>query len=1397
MGSLQDLKSLIGEIDGLNIDSLVKTFELVASQNLSQCAKTGIHGFEALDKRMLGSNEVLTETILLDSIVLETMYSDEDVLLVTHDACLLSRLRRNGSTKYKQVGLEEQRSNVYGSLEGAIESEIEKVDMSIFDDEEEPWEAEREDNSKIKEVDEVEDQNTETEESASTPDDEELLSYYKPQINGIRDELLKRYTAMYASGYEVSKPAGVLAEEGLLRISGSELKVVECSASTTQMYSMFASLMGIEEVKVRAITKIANAVYSEYMAGSNKLLYFPYKIIEFAYGREPAGLAQESLRTYKEHADAKSWSKYRDGLLKKAVTRLLERSVLIFLDNFVTDGDKKSSSSITGVSGFLRYMQSCLSVGLIMIDYRVFDGTPSTLKLRVCDPNNSLGSVDYTTQIVQRAFVGGTGVDPYSYEPRIDEATFVKEYYHEFNHKVSQAMPLFAYKAMESLKDQGINIDWSTLILGKAEDGSILRNGSKWVSLVSNLTHHFIAGSRAGKGVATLNILAAAAASNKVIFYLDRKPDMASLLKSIAPNMFVVNGAYYIAEHDTYKTFTDRDSWINKANIPLEILNFTNDGSLTWNNLGDLFYMRALMLSIGFILARGVNGLSNSPKFGGSDGVLLVADEMSNFQYGYESVILKMFDYLPPNHSSFTINTAKLDTLEAGGDKKYAEYVGFKKQYDEAYNTASFYALSYLLSITQSMETANALRRAGFNDAEITMSDIMVLGQSAEYGLADASTYRYAVETSRIKNQMKKGIEKATKAELERSKCTAAYNFVSFRTSDAFYGWNRDNPEYLAQGRQGSKAFGRLDGSSSNFAYIKKYTDDMRKRIQGKEYKANVEIAKDAVYYKPFLVLNDSTSAFTEGMFNRCLEAGIEPDEVLHENPYYMNGTPNGPLDETKINQYTGFEAYIQYMGMQDYREVFERGAALMDRMLVEDLKYIPDPSSSMPVWFQFITDLRPEWIFTLQDIIDATAGNTPKLWNPLENPIFKEWVEWDKSYFSSPEGTEIDDEGPFSDDLDIDDFSDDTEKEDIRVSSALGDDEVFGEDEDFDLYDTTDDLEEFGTDDIEGETGEFVPKESIVSETGKTSNNLGASSEDLERIQELFNELHKLGIDVQVGSKGWSAKPVSRGKATGTDEYIRPDDVSSFDFEGENIFDTERIEVGQEDDIDSLERFMTLITNDVMLKFGGPERVRSFKVIGGSIIVNNYYYRCRIKDVYVRNIPYDICREINSGNVSKLFDYRILVKMLNVSSLEFDSASFVYDYVSRALGFGDSISVDKFFASFQMLQTLKIGNRIFTKQNFVEEAAGEDLFYKPKAISKLANATEDTFSKWSKGSYNWARKNWCDKNQKLWTRMLKGTTGIATSAVTWTGNKAVKVGRKVPKAASSLIGGLKDFFNS
>ena len=1345
----------ISEKNGVSLKNLKNVFKLIASESLMKCKPTGIPGLEELDKQMLGTDEDLTEAILLDSIsILST--DDSKKLSVSTDAGSLIAKIMHSNYEISKTSLDNMRLSMYGLSRDSIDSKLEKAEESVESGKEEELEQKKESEILDKKVEkEEEDKDTKTSISRSE-EDKRLLSFYSVYSNGILSELLKRYTGLFASGYEVLKPTGILSEQGILKLSGNSMVVDYPTAATAQLYKIFRDRFGLKEVAVRSVTNIADAVCKEFLSGSTATLYFPNKLLEFAYGRKAPGNNAESVNTYENHSESGSWNGYKEKELKVSLKSLIDGCLLYYLHTFIEDDKRTDESTVAVISRMLEYLQRCMSMCLLLMEYKVVNGSPSVLKIRVCDPNNALGHEDMTPYLLSKAFMGATGAVPFSYKPRFEEESFVKEYAHEFNHDISQAMPLFAYKAYDALKRQGIKINWDNIVLGKFEDGSVLRNGTHGVAMKNHLTHHIDAGSRAGKGVMTLAMLGAGIATNKVIFYLDRKPDMASLLKHLSPNMFVVNGASFDKKHDTYNMFSD----VALANVPKEVNEILKCGN-NWSELGDMVYMRALKLVMGIILARGC-GAYDDVNLGGTDGILLIADEFKNFQESFSVIVRQMMNALPV---SFSCYNAKKDALGSA--------------MNDYYNRTGLYAVSYLNHLIADLEFLSTKRDAGFATKEVELSDIFVIGQHLEHGMLPYDDYANAIVDGRYQTPTKIGLKSEAKNKLDISKQSFGYSLVSFKTADAFFGRNMDDGRevYLAQSDKRSKAYGRLDDKASNFAYLKNFSESTRKKIVDGRLQDNLIIADSCVYFKPFLVLNDTTPEFVEPMYARCAGDGGEPwvtkEAIIAEN--HEDGK------EGELHRAVGFEEYLRDIGAGDYSGILARSSDVANFVVQNLLGY-------EGTWYDFITDLRPMWMFTVEDIVLASRGKQPTFREPSKSKVLSEYYNFDESLGCSNRDEVVEEEGInsyFSDNGGGEDFYDMSKQDadtDKRLAAAMGDFNEIEPGEEISLFggmsDTIKDVQE---DSITTELDQGT-----VIETGFGDTPMDSEDSVDSIIERHIQALKNMGLDVRVANSGWEATDINTGNPQPSGYNSAPDtefgeDLANIDYKG---------------DVDSYDKMVEIISEDLISKFGGLHRIFSIKVVGGAIIVNGYYYRCKVKDMFARNIPYDIRREINSGSIDKLFDYGYINKMQHIRDLEFDSISFVYDYVSGPLGFGNSINVPMFFERFKSLQVLTIGNNRFNRSDYLEKSKGNDLFYSPKTGRILAEAVESRLGVWNRSVWGWTKRVCADRHKKGWQRAAAGVVGGTTAAATLAGNKAVKVGKKVPGVVRDFVNSAKELFS-
>lgn len=1359
---VEGINELVKSVSLTN-DTIVKFedyFRAIAGSRLSSCKDfNGV--LSSYGVIVNGDNEQLSREIYLNCLILLSFDKGDEISLSEDRAIILAK--KEGKTPCKnssEVVLGWFLSSV------GLNSEIEESSINL-DKNEENTEVSFTDNSNENSIESPE--KTSFEESKNN-----IKEYYYQFYKGVVNELAKRYTSLFESGYEVVTPAGILGKDGMIGLSGNKLVVKKHNISVMNMYKLLNEKLDFIEVSSRSNIKIADTIYEAYTNNEKRLLYFPNKLLEYAYGRKaPSGDNQDSINTYENHANSSNWSAYCKSEVMKSLMSVVGSSVVKFIYLSAEDEDYYNEELAARLQDYLVYLQRCLSLCLLMVEYkcqkRGIDEDIYAFKLRVCDPSNMLGNRDLTEEIINRAFMGSTGDVPFSYKPRFEEETFIKEYAHEFNHNSSQASPLFAYKAYLALQSQGVEPNWGNMILGMFEDGTILKNGKNGVSLGSRLTHHIVAGSRAGKGVMTMNILASGIYSNKAIFYLDRKPDMASLFKSISPSMFAINGGGYGEQYDTYGQFNNVDSLVNWNNVPDYICKLL-DIPKNWDCFGDIFYMRALKLVMAIIVARG-DGQLNNPNLGGESGILLVADEFKNFQESYSGLIERILSKLPP--SSYMLDVGKLQ------NDKLKDYEKEKllRDFELSYNNSSMYAVTYLNSLVSDLEYLSTKRDAGFNQKEIELSDVFVIGQHLGYGALDFRLFRSLIEDSsasgRYKSVGKTGVSSNASAMLSKLNIQSAsfpFSLVGFKTCDAFFGRNVEEGRdvYLAQTNNSSKAYGRLDDKASNFAYLGSFTEDTRKKIVGGNPQINVDIASKCTYFKPFLVLNDAKPGdlYTEGMFARC--AGTEPGKEWVSREEIIAENPND--DGSFVHEAVGFEGYLRLMGISDYSNRLAKSGDIAN-YVVKSLGYNGS-------WFDFITDLRPEWCFTVKDIVDALKGIKPALADITSNPVVSEFVRFNPSVFGLDGDNSSEDFS--SDEMSVSNFMDDTgyveDGEDIYNSDNSSFNEIFAEDGDLNI---SDDEEIDLFDDF------YTP----VKDTSEEDVLRSAGSNEAE-IQELLKRLSELGVSINTNMTG-AESDYANSVEYGGRKYINVNDgYVDFNSSDETVFN-DRIEF--DGSIESYEDLVNLITNDVINKFGGLDKIVSFKVMGGSIVVNGYYYRCKAGNLFARNIPYDVRRELNAGNIGRLFNYSLFHKMTRLRDLEFDSTTLVYDYVSYGMGYGSQISVDCFFRDLKALQCLCIGKKLFRRESYMEQIKNDDVFYHPKTATKFANYSEEILGRASKGSWEFTKNTMKSSQYGLVMKTLGVTGGLLATGASAGGRVAVKGSRKLFSGLRNLGKSVKD----
>lgn len=197
---------------------------------------------------------------------------------------------------------------------------------------------------------------------------------------------------------------------------------------------------------------------------------------------------------------------------------------------------------------------------------------------------------------------------------------------------------LLAVKVLQSLAESGQRIQFDNVLLGEDAEGSLVKY-SDFCSSSNDQSNYrsyaLYAGTGAGKGIMTNNLLAHAIASNIKIAYFDGKPDTGQTLGNLAwrrrKEALVFDGAYqgdakyaagYLEDYANGLRQND-ERFADVSRIPGELRDKLNDVNLN-NLLNATRYLRCLQLSYYIMKSRAMQHDKDNSK---DDFFFMVFDE--------------------------------------------------------------------------------------------------------------------------------------------------------------------------------------------------------------------------------------------------------------------------------------------------------------------------------------------------------------------------------------------------------------------------------------------------------------------------------------------------------------------------------------------------------------------------------------------------------------------------------------------------------------------------------------------------------------------------------------------------------------------------------------------------
>lgn len=908
-----------------------------------------------------------------------------------------------------------------------------------------------------------------------------LVMAFNDTLNIEVSNITSVYSELLAPAFGIDNYEGVFTFNLACPVVGLDSNFVRKRIEPVNVFAKIYQPIVSSNLRIKLVSKRGtdrqfdySVIFESFASGNTEPIYFPYKILEIISLGDWTATKQ---LVYKGCANGESDSldkylslldtNFRNDifnycayvckqLYKKYDSDITNNWTLVDL---LTDidcpyGDKFKEE----VKGYLRYYTHCVTTAVIVssldTDSKMSYGVSITnilaFRIKVVCNHELVSNQEFCSQLSKKLYNNKETMSDIvvTSQTVTNFGVYLRDFEYTFDADKVNARPIFAYKALTKLQDQGMQIDWNNMLLGRYTNGSICRSASgEKINLQAKQLHNIYAGSRSGKGVMCFNIFATAIASGKPLFYIDRKPDTAVVLKALSGGgMFAVNGGQYDATIDLQKQFSP-----DKINYRVpKYLEMVLDSNVV---KGDLLYFRGVLLC--FCLVAFMDKVRNksdsryikiSSKL--ANGCIFVFDEFTNFldkflsqkvttqgwfKSCYSDVKLKKWGMLL---TDLITAKSKLDAKMQSEKASEADIMKLQSAYD-----------TVLENITSDLDISN-IYFSEFSDCYVdTLSEIPELFRSAGDLVKQAQFfiigqnimpeyYNSAMEfVPSNGGNLNKFIKSVQKVENKDKPDLPLIGLLKTLDSDFILGHQPNgkggDPRYLAQGKKGTKSSQLLSASMRCFAYHKggsnmgydtllKFTDT-EAYFNGKTSEMNKFLENEVTYFKPFLILNN---------------ADVPPDELLQPD------LPNLGVSDTLESKRKGAKGYTQYSDSQYVGQCLTtcNRAGLTWEDLLKDNKdvdgkfhngvgfegYITQLCGTVPVdkmcisgdimsifvnevfgykdgtWLDFLADFRPEALFRASDFINAIdSPDKLKIQNRLSRYFFSKPLIKSKNGFS------------------------------------------------------------------------------------------------------------------------------------------------------------------------------------------------------------------------------------------------------------------------------------------------------------------------------------------------------------------------------------------------------------
>ena len=1169
---------------------------------------------------------------------------------------------------------------------------------------------------------------------------EEAMTFYQGQIVARAESILDEYDRIFKSGYSVLQPAGVLTcdedGQGRLMALSSDGRAYQRTHNLVllRLWEQVQAAQHLTPMPTRNINEIAEILINgkdrqgnTYPNGTR--FYFPYKMLEYAFGRESNDGAQD---LYPRHSDASSWDTYREREVKKSLQAMLTAVVRALLkseaDNGLTYHDPSMMTKVVGaLESIGKAMTTCVLVS-------AYDNSPSNIpvkvKVRVLTPYEG-----FSENIVERAivealgFAGGTTAQ--CYDP-ISDGIFW-EFRHDIDKVLANASPVWAGKILDAMQRQGRKPNASNMVLGIGLDDDVVTTGKEIKEFNDHTSHGIFAGSRSGKGLTTQQILAMHLIAGIAPGLADNKPDMASLLLSINPDAFVVNGSNIASnpEEGTDMFMQYTAAKVAELEARARIPEYLNKNNLAWasgytGTLGTIVYLRYMILALGMLAARTISP-EIAEQLGGKDGICIVFDEISNTNQQIQT----FFQSNMQGHMCYTNYESEWAAWEQSGFDD-------KKKPKQDVNEGELWFTSMYFMMRKSFEKLSQLRNAGFNNAEAKRSRVFMIGQDPVNPVTDISQFFPA---GKPLNASTKNIPIPFK-----EADNFIYSYASIGKTDVLIG-HHPGRNYLNQLTPGSYASDKLSSTMRCFAYVPGFSgDNIHKVMNGDE-----AIARTATYLRPGLLFADGSEDgyCWNNSISYMKSAGVDVEAVRRDV-----STDTGELDPS-----LGFEGYLAKAGVTR-----EQAAATLQKLsdaanlTVRKLGY-------EGTWQEWVSDLRPQWIASVEDIYNVFQGYE---YDPQSVTLFRRVCP--KAFESEDTNSGFALAGSDAEEWDMDDLG--GSETTVAPGDASGDAHtVVHQPPATDAPEATPipEAPAAGSEPIAPAVP--TPPKPVPPVPPPPPMPPAPTVPDMDDTTDPNADRMAMPDEPDAPAPTWdySTSPV------------RPTTGGGYEFNTS----TPRTITPTEMTPDAVQAALYADMNEWA---GTWARVKRVGVVGETVIMNGVAYRTQVTDDWRNNqvIPPYMTDAIRSSNIAPIMNWTVLREMPNLRRLSFDSWDFYCSYVCPDLGYKPDSSISQLFADMPLLQHISIEGEEFDRQTWSTINGTPSGVRRYDEMQRAMSAATHILSSGQRNASEYTRKTWQRTDlgglSKTW-RITAGLTGTLAMG-------AANVASRGVRGLASMIGG-------